>query len=398
VANENLGAAKKAKFDEFYTQYHDIEKEMNAYLDYNEDVFRDKTVLLPCDDPEWSNFTKYFAQNFERLGLKKLISTSYAPDSKPQELNLQLALFEIQSPKYDKVKARANGKIYTLTRDTTGDAKVNFEDLEWEYLKGDGDFRSDEVTALRDEADVVITNPPFSLFRGFLGWAMAQDRKIVILGNMNAITYKEVFPLIMGKQLWLGPSISSGDREFRVPDSYPLNAAGWRVDEQGQKFLRIKGIRWFTNLDHGRRHQPLTLMSEGENIKFSKHKEVKSIGYQRYDNYDAIEVPFTDAIPSDFKGVMGVPITFLDKYNPDQFEILGATQRGCHDLVPDTKKYDDYWEVKPGGEPTGSSGGKTNENANLEGNDGKKNYFINKSGHVVQSAYQRIFIKHREAA
>lgn len=398
MANENLGAAKKAKFDEFYTQYHDIEKEMNAYLDYNEDVFRDKTVLLPCDDPEWSNFTKYFAQNFERLGLKKLISTSYAPDSKPQELNLQLALFEIQSPKYDKVKARANGKIYTLTRDTTGDAKVNFEDLEWEYLKGDGDFRSDEVTALRDEADVVITNPPFSLFRGFLGWAMAQDRKIVILGNMNAITYKEVFPLIMGKQLWLGPSISSGDREFRVPDSYPLNAAGWRVDEQGQKFLRIKGIRWFTNLDHGRRHQPLTLMSEGENIKFSKHKEVKSIGYQRYDNYDAIEVPFTDAIPSDFKGVMGVPITFLDKYNPDQFEILGATQRGCHDLVPDTKKYDDYWEVKPGGEPTGSSGGKTNENANLEGNDGKKNYFINKSGHVVQSAYQRIFIKHREAA
>ena len=139
-------------------------------------------------------------------------------------------------------------------------------------------------------------------------------------------------------------------------------------------------------------------MSEADNIKFSKHKEVKSIGYQRYDNYDAIEVPFTDAIPSDFKGVMGVPITFLDKYNPDQFEILGATQRGCHDLVPDTKKYDDYWEVKPGGEPTGSSGGKTNENANLEGNDGKKNYFINKSGHVVQSAYQRIFIKHREAA
>ena len=398
MANENLGAAKKAKFDEFYTQYHDIEKEMNAYLDYDENVFRDKTILLPCDDPEWSNFTKYFAQNFERLGLKKLISTSYAPDSKPQELNLQLALFEIQHPKFDKVKARANGKIYTLTRDTTGDQKVNVEDLEWEYLKGDGDFRSDEVTALRDEADIVITNPPFSLFRGFLGWAMAQEKKLVILGNMNAITYKEVFPLIMEKQLWLGPSISSGDREFRVPDSYPLNAAGWRVDEHGQKFLRIKGIRWFTNLDHGRRHQPLTLMTEGDNIKFSKHKEVKSIGYQRYDNYDAIEVPFTDAIPSDFKGVMGVPITFLDKYNPDQFEILGATQRGCHDLVPDTKKYDDYWEVKPGGEPTGSSGGKTNENANLEGNDGKKNYFINKSGHVVQSAYQRIFIKHREAA
>lgn len=397
MANENLGAAKKAKFDEFYTQYHDIEKEMNAYLDFDKNVFRDKVILLPCDDPEWSNFTKYFAQNFERLGLQKLISTSYAPDSKPKELDLQLSLFETQSPKFDKAKARANGKIFTLTRDTTGDRKINVEDLEWEYLKGDGDFRSAEVSQLRDEADIIITNPPFSLFREFLEWIVSANKKLVILGNMNAITYKEVFPLIKEKQLWLGPSISSGDREFRVPDSYPLNAAGWRVDEQGQKFLRIKGIRWFTNLDHGRRHQPLTLMTEGDNIKFSKHKEVKGIGYKQYDNYDAIEVPFTDAIPSDFKGVMGVPITFLDKYNPDQFEILGATQRGCHDLVPDTKKYDDYWEVKPGGEPTGSSGGKTNENANLEGNDGKKNYFTNKSGHVVQSAYQRIFIKHRVA-
>ena len=345
MANENLSGAKRAKFDEFYTQYHDIEKEMNAYLDFNKDVFRDKIVLLPCDDPEWSNFTKYFAQNFERLGLKKLISTSYAPDSKPQELNLQLALFEIQHPKFDKVKARANGKIYTLTRDTTGDQKVNVEDLEWEYLKGDGDFRSDEVTALRDEADIVITNPPFSLFRGFLGWAMAQEKKLVILGNMNAITYKEVFPLIMEKQLWLGPSISSGDREFRVPDSYPLNAAGWRVDEHGQKFLRIKGIRWFTNLDHGRRHQPLALMTQDENFRFSKDKKVKGIGYQKYDNYDAIEVPFTDAIPSDYLGVMGVPISFLSKYSPKQFEILGLTQRGCHDAVPDTKKYDEYWEV-----------------------------------------------------
>ena len=158
--NENLGAAKKAKFDEFYTQYADIEKEINAYLDYDKDVFRDKTILLPCDDPEWSNFTKYFAQNFERLGLKKLISTSYAPDSKPKELNLQLTLFETQSPKFDKTKARANGKIFTLTRDTTGDQKINVEDLEWEYLKGDGDFRSAEVSKLRDESDIIITNPP----------------------------------------------------------------------------------------------------------------------------------------------------------------------------------------------------------------------------------------------
>ena len=403
MANENLFGAKRAKFDEFYTQYHDIEKEMNAYLDYDKDVFRDKTILLPCDDPEWSNFTKYFAQNFERLGLKRLISTSYAPNSKPQELNLQLSLFETQSPKFDKLKARANGKIYTLTRDTTGDKKINVEDLEWEYLTGDGDFRSAEVTALRDEADIVITNPPFSLFREFLEWIVEADKKLVILGNKNAITYKEVFPLIMENKMWLGSTPMSADLMFRVPESMQaqLVAAG----KEGSAWRRIDGevmgrstSAWFTSLDHGRRHQPLTLMSQEDNIKFSKHKEVKGVGYQKYDNYDAIEVPFTDAIPADYAGVMGVPISFLSKHNPDQFEILGATQRGCHDAVPDTRKYDDYWEVKPSGEPTGSSGGKTNENANLEGNDGKKNYFTNKEGRVIQSAYQRIFIRRRKAA
>ena len=195
MANESLSAAKKGKNDEFYTQYHDIEKEMNAYLDYDKNVFRDKTILLPCDDPEWSNFTKYFAQNFERLGLKKLISTSYAPDSKPQELKLQLTLFETQSPKFDKSKARANGKIFTLTRDTSGDKKINVEDLEWEYLKGDGDFRSSEVTALRDESDIIITNPPFSLFREFLSWIVIAKKQMSIIGNMNAIIYKDIFPL-----------------------------------------------------------------------------------------------------------------------------------------------------------------------------------------------------------
>ena len=398
MANENLSGAKRAKFDEFYTQYHDIEKEMNAYLDFNKDVFRDKIVLLPCDDPEWSNFTKYFAQNFERLGLKKLISTSYAPDSKPQQLDLQLTLFETASPKFDKVKARANGKIYTLTRDATGDKKINVDDLEWEYLKGDGDFRSPEVSALRDEADIIITNPPFSLFREFLEWIVIADKKMVILGNMNAITYKEVFRLIKDNKLWLGESIHSGDREFEVPQSVDTHSASLRIDEHGKKLIRVDGIRWFTNLDHGKRHQPLALMTEDDNIKFSKHKDIKGVGYRKYDNYDAIEVPFTDAIPADYAGVMGVPISFLSKHNPDQFEILGATQRGCHDAVPDTRKYDDYWEVKPSGESTGSSGGKTNENANLEGNDGKKNYFTNKDGRVIQSAYQRIFIRHRGTA
>ena len=199
--NSSLRSAAKIKFDEFYTQYHDIEREMNAYLDFDKNAFRDKTILLPCDDPEWSNFTKYFAQNFERLGLKKLVSTSYAPDSKPKELDLQLTLFETQSPKFNKGRTRTNGKIFTLTRDTTGDKKINVEDLEWEYLKGDGDFRSAEVTTLRDEADIIITNPPFSLFREFLEWIVAADKKLVIIGNMNAITYREVFTLIRSNKI-----------------------------------------------------------------------------------------------------------------------------------------------------------------------------------------------------
>lgn len=395
MANQNLGDAKRAKNDEFYTQFHDIEKEMNAYLEYDEDVFRGKTVLLPCDDPEWSNFTKYFAQNFERLGLKKLISTSYAPNSKPKELNLQPTLFELESPQFDEAKTASNGKIFTLTHDTSGDNIINVDDLEWRYLEGDGDFRGAEVTALRDEADIIVTNPPFSLFREFLSWITEANKKFVIIGNMNAITYKEVFPLIQGDGMWLGNGFTAGNAYFTAPASRDY-ADG--VFDEATGLVKFRNVVWFTNLDHGRRHQPLPLMTEADNIKFSKHKEIKGDRYRKYDNYDAIEVPFTDAIPSDFTGVMGVPISFLSKYSPEQFEILGATQRGCHDLVPDTKKYDDYWEVKPDGTPTGSSGGKTNENANLEGNDGKKNYFINDYGHVVQSAYQRIFIRHRKAA
>ncbi len=323
MANSNLGAAKKAKSDEFYTQYHDIEKEMNAYLDYDKDVFKDKTILLPCDDPEWSNFTKYFAQNFARLGLRKLISTSYAPNSKPEEINYQPTLFEVEDPKFDLDKTRSKGKIFTLERDLNGDRKIDVNDIEWEYLEGDGDFRSKEITALRDSSDIIVTNPPFSLFREFLAWLLESNKSFAIIGNLNAITYKEVFPHIRANYFWLGATINSGDREFRVPDSYPLQAAGWRIDEAGAKYIRVKGVRWYTNLDHGRRHEPLRLMTMEDNIRFSKHKVVRGSKYKKYDNYDAIDVGFTDAIPSDYDQVMGVPISFLDKYSPDQFEILG---------------------------------------------------------------------------
>lgn len=320
VANDSLGDARKAKNDEFYTQYSDIEKEMNAYLDFNEDVFRDKTVLLPCDDPEWSNFTKYFAQNFERLGLKKLISTSYAPNSKPESIPYEPTLFELESPEFDEEKTQTRGKIFTLTHDVTGDSVINVDDLQWSYLDGGGDFRGAEVTALRDEADIIITNPPFSLFREFLAWMVEGDKDFVMIGNMNAITYKEVFPLIMGNKMWLGNGFTNGNAFFSSPTSREY-ASGVFDAETG--LIKFRNVIWFSTLDHGRRHEPLALMTEADNIKFSRHKEVKGGVYRKYVNYDAIEVSFTDAIPSDYPGLMGVPISFLGKYNPEQFEILG---------------------------------------------------------------------------
>lgn len=330
AGNSSLGAAKAAKNDEFYTQYSDIEAEMNAYVEYNPDVFRGKTILLPCDDPEWSNFTKYFAANFTRFGIKQLISTSYAPSSS----NEQLTLFESQSPLYDAEKHSTHGKLFTLTRDTDGSGQIDTDDIEFSgYLEGDGDFHSAEVTKLRDEADIIITNPPFSLFRDFLGWIMDGGKQFVILGNMNAITYKEVFPLLKDNKIWLGYSIHSGDRKFNVLDDYPLNAAGCGIDKDGKKFIRVKGVRWFTNIDHNLRHQPLLLDTMNNNLKFNKKLKKKLektfgvIKYQHYDNYDAIEVPFTECIPSDYDGIMGVPITFMDKYNPNQFTILGITDR-----------------------------------------------------------------------
>jgi hypothetical protein len=328
-SNSNLTNAKNAKNDEFYTQYHDIEKEIAAYLEFSPNVFKGKTILLPCDDPEWSNFTKFFAQNFERFGLKKLISTSYAVESKKYKSGYQPTLFEVNDPQFDYAKTTKNGKIFTLDHDKSGDGKIDVNDLEWHYLKGDGDFKSAEIKKLRDEADIIITNPPFSMFREFLAWIIEANKQFVIIGNMNAITYKEVFPLIKENKAWLGATGNGNDMVFAVPKDAVVDEKdrqkAARLGYVGD-YTRLGNSCWFTNLDHGRRHRPLPLMTMEDNLKFSKHKEIKGKVYIKYENYDAIEVPFTDAIPSDFDGAMGVPISFLDKYSPEQFEIIGQTQ------------------------------------------------------------------------
>ena len=326
--NSNLGAAKAAKNDEFYTQYADIQKEVNAYLEYNPDTFRDKTILLPCDDPEWSNFTRFFAQNFERLGLRRLISTSYAVESKKFK-DYQPTLFETESPWFDMDKTRIKGKIFELTRDTNQNGRIDIDDLEWRYLEGDGDFRSPEVCALRDEADIIVTNPPFSLFREFLLWIFDSGKQFLVIGNMNAITYKEVFPLIKNNRLWLGATGFVSDMVFGVPKDAEINpkdrAKAAKLGYVGD-YTRLGNSCWFTNMEHGRRHEPLRLMTMADNIRYSRHKEIREKGYLKYDNYDAIEVPYTDAIPSDYEECLGVPISFIDKYCPEQFIIIGATE------------------------------------------------------------------------
>ena len=332
MANTNLANAKTAKNDEFYTQYADIQKEINAYLDYNPDVFRDKTVLLPCDDSEWSNFTKFFAQNFQLFGLKKLISTSYAPESKKYKMPYQPTLFETSQPHFNADKTKTNGKIFVLEQDITGDNRIDINDLEWQYLEGDGDFRSKEVTKLRDEADIIITNPPFSLFREFLAWIIEADKSFIIIGNLNAVSYKEVFPLIKNNRVWMGSSYFNGGAAFFIADQSLYDPSKMSSQKnaflQDGKFLwRVNGVRWFTNIDHGRRHEALRLMTMADNFKHSKHKEIRGRkDYIHYENYDAIEVPYYDAIPTDYNGIMGVPKSFVDKYCPEQFEIIGIAE------------------------------------------------------------------------
>ena len=291
MANSDLHTANKNKADEFYTQLTDIEKEMMHY----KPLFKGKTVLCNCDDPRISNFFKYFALNFNEFGLKKIISTCY----KNQDVDL-FTQNDCEKAVYIEYSGNPNDPTST-----------DFSTMEVKELKGDGDFRSEECVELLKQADIVVTNPPFSLFREYVSLLYKYKKKFIIIGNQNAITYKEIFPLIKENKIWLGYSIHSGDREFGVPDSYPLTAASSRIDENGRKFIRVKGVLWFTNLDYKERHDELIL-----------YKTYTPEEYPKYDNYDAINIDKTSDIPMDYDGVMGVPITFLDKYSPDQFEII----------------------------------------------------------------------------
>ena len=336
--NNRLVVSKKEKNDEFYTLYDDIQKEMNAYVEYNPNVFRDKTILLPCDDPEWSNFTKFFAQNFENFGIKKLISTSYAASSKAAKYNgkvedfHQITIFELNSPNYSEEKTDTHGKIFILDRDKDDDKKIDLNDLTYDYLEGDGDYNSDEVRALRDEADIIITNPPFSKFREFVAWIMESGKQFSIIGNMNAITYKEIFPLIKDNKIWLDNPFVRGAGYFTTPMELNKDLSYFNSNDYREGYIRVPGVRWFTNIDTGRRHQPMSLMTANDNIRFSKHKEIKGIGYSLYENLEVMEVPFSDSIPSDYSGLMGVPISFIDKYCPEQFEIVGSADAN---VLPD---------------------------------------------------------------
>ncbi|MCS1409187.1 MAG: hypothetical protein M2R45_02366 [Verrucomicrobia subdivision 3 bacterium] len=306
AVNRNLHAAKRNKQDEFYTQLSDIENELRHYKSH----FQGKTVYCNCDDPKISNFFKYFFLNFDFLGLRKLITTCYQ--------NQNYDLFSQHEAE------KSVGLIYS--RRKGGGAPVE-HDINVFNMEGDGDFRSKEAIDLLKQSDIVVTNPPFSLFREYVDQLIEHDKEFLIIGNVNALSYKEVFPLVRDNRIWLGPSITSGDREFGVPDHYPLTAATHRIDEDGNKFIRVKGVRWFTNLDHAKRHEDLIL-----------YRKYTSKDYPTYDNYDAIEVSKTKDIPADYLGAMGVPITFLDKYSPDQFEILGITDRDNNSGLK-TKEY-----------------------------------------------------------
>lgn len=408
MANSNLTSAKKAKNDEFYTQYADIQKEIGAYLMYDPNTFKDKVVYCNCDDPFESNFFRYFTLNFKRLGLKQLITTSYKPSPIDEtQLVLTGIIEQSEVPIKGRQKAQAKRFIINDVGDYNDDGAFNNSDIaeqlklnknnEWKTLKGDkeypaGDFRSAECVELLKQSDIVVTNPPFSLFREYVAQLVEYKKDYLIIGSMNAITYKEIFPLIKENKMWLGNKTSSQQMFLEAPKPYTEKVMAskphgmwWRVID-GKPLIGIHTALWFTTLDHGRRHQPLSLMTMADNRKHNKKVVKSDTVYLRYDNYDAIEVPFTDAIPSDYDGAMGVPISFLDKYNPEQFEILGMCEN--EDLYKlKTKLYTNKEKKDAYQAKFGKSG----------------QYDLNASGVVIrdrlyEKVYQRIIIKHRKAA
>lgn len=369
MANSNLTKAKNAKNDEFYTQFPDIQKEIEAYLEYDKDTFRGKVVYCNCDDPLESNFFRYFALNFKRLGLKRLITTSYKPSPIANTL-FDLTTYEAGGAPKSRPKDSANRFIIDDVGDINDDGSFNLKDIheilranknnEWTPLKGDseypaGDFRSQECVELLKQSDIVVTNPPFSLFREFVAQLVEHDKQFVIIGNMNAITYKEIFPLIKDDKMWLGNGFQAGNAYFATPNVRDF-AAGVYDEKTG--LVKFRNVVWFTNLDHGKRHVKLSLMTMADNRKFNKKVIKSKTAYKNYDNYDAIEVPFTDAIPSDYGGVMGVPISFLDKYNPEQFEIVWLAAGNSYANMPkDILKYVNFIPHVSGAEGAGQGVG-----------------------------------------
>lgn len=327
--NSALKKAKKEKIDNFFTLYETIEEEINFYYCYNPEVFKNKTILCPCNDGANSNFTKFFVDNFKKFGLKKLIGVSYSDEKDTLE---NINNIELNSPFFNEEKHKKCGGLFICENNE----QIKFSG----YLNSNGDFRSKEVTELRNESDFIITNPPFSLFREFVAWIFEKDKKFIILGNQNSVTYKEIFPLIKENKIWYGASIHSGSVIFKMP-GYLKTYSKKICIKEGQKYINLSFIRWFINVKHGVARKKLNLYSMAHNLKFNKklrkklEKDYGKIEYPHYDNYNAIEVPFTMCIPSDYEGTMGVPITFLDKYNPEQFEIVGITANG---LVPNEYK------------------------------------------------------------
>lgn len=399
----SLHAAKAAKQDEFYTQYVDIQKEVEAYLEFDADTFRGKVVYCNCDDPFESNFFKYFAANFNKLGLNKLIATSY--DGSP--IAGQLTLFpEYNEGNGKRQKPKALAVILDHVKDEDGDGAANVTDVEL-FLKRNkaarialeaddeypgGDFRSAQCIALLKEADIVVTNPPFSLFREYVAQLVQNGKKFVIIGPKNAITYKELFPLIKDTKLWLGTGFANGNAYFSIPEGSGREFAEGVYDES-TGLVKFRNVGWFTNLDHGRRHEELPLMSTADNLKFSKHKEVKGkAAYDQYDNFNAIEVPYIDAIPSDHDGMMGVPVTFLDKYNPDQFEIMG------YEYTADLRTKDYPAQIQVDKKGMKSTVTKLNDVCALKvGLEPLNQTYYIVNGEYFVAPYKRLFIRHRNA-